>query len=128
VPEGRSETVNIAEVILIYACIPLAVVLIVSALVFGPGYVRKPRYRPGEPWQHEPVWYGPHPSMLDEELQQLLGGDHAGADHSAPMLTARTRLAIAARPTGAAESDGSEADADAGGSVTTARGGAHGDW
>lgn len=119
---------NIAEVILIYACIPLAFVLLVASLVFVPGYVRKPRYRPGEPWDHEPVWYGPHPSMLDEELQQLLGGDHGAAGHAAPALTARTRPAIAARPTGAAEGDGADSDAGAGASVSTARGGAHGDW
>ena len=121
---------NIAEVILVYACIPLAVVGIVASLVFGPGASRRQRYRPGEAWAHEPVWYGPHIAPLDEDLQDLLVGKD-DSPHAAPVLTARSRLAITASPDGASslsQSPSQPQELPEPASITTARGGAHGDW
>ena len=65
---------NAAEVVLVYVCIPGGVVGILASLVFLPGLTRRPKYRPGDPWPHEPVFYGPHIEMLDEELQDVLTG------------------------------------------------------
>jgi hypothetical protein len=113
--------VNIAEVVLVYVGIPAGVTGTVAALVFGPGLSRRPRYRPGEPWAHEPVWFGPHPQMLDNELQELLAGNR---EAGAPALTRRSLLAITAPRPAAEPVEATPEPA----SVATARGGAHGDW
>ena len=52
---------SIVETVLVFAGIPLGVFALVAAVVLGPGAVRAPRYRPGAPWDYEPVWYLPHP-------------------------------------------------------------------
>jgi hypothetical protein len=65
--------VNVAEVILVFVGAPLAIFLLLAALTYLPGGRRRPRYRPGQPWDHAPVWYEPHP---------LATGDH-GATHAA---------------------------------------------
>jgi hypothetical protein len=51
--------------------IPLAIVLFFAVLTLLPGRAKKVRYKPGQPWEHDPVWYEPHP----------VGGGHGG--HSA---------------------------------------------
>jgi hypothetical protein len=56
--------VNVAETILVFVGAPLAVVVLVALLIFVPGGRRRPRYRPGQPWEHEPVWYEPHPDAV----------------------------------------------------------------
>jgi hypothetical protein len=54
--------VNVAETLLVYLGVPLVIVLVMAALIFLPGGShRRPRYRPGQPWEHEPIWYEPHP-------------------------------------------------------------------
>jgi hypothetical protein len=53
--------VSVAETLLVYVGAPLAVILVLAALVFLPGGHKRPRYRPGQPWEHEPIWYEPHP-------------------------------------------------------------------
>jgi hypothetical protein len=53
--------VNVAETILVFVGIPLAVVVLLAVLIFLPGGRKRPRYKPGQPWDHEPVWYEPHP-------------------------------------------------------------------
>ena len=64
---------NVAETILVFVGAPLAIFLLLAALIFLPGGRKRPRYRPGQPWDHAPVWYEPHP---------LATGGH-GAPHSA---------------------------------------------
>ena len=51
---------NVAETILVFVGIPLAVVLLLALLIFLPGR-KRPRYKPGQPWNYAPVWYEPHP-------------------------------------------------------------------
>jgi hypothetical protein len=63
--------VNVAETILVFVGAPLAIFLLLAALIFLPGGHKRPRYRPGQPWDHAPVWYEPHPT-----------GDH-GSAHAA---------------------------------------------
>ena len=46
---------------LIFAGIPLAIIVILALLTLKPGANRRPRYKPGQPWNHAPVWYEPHP-------------------------------------------------------------------
>lgn len=46
-----------AETLLIFGGIPLAVILIVTALAFAASARSAPRYRPGRPFIFTPVWY-----------------------------------------------------------------------
>ena len=62
---------NVVEYILVFAGIPLAFVLLLAALIFLPGRKRT-RYKPGQPWDHAPVWYEPHPDG------PAGGGGHGG--------------------------------------------------
>ena len=42
--------------------VPLAVVVALALLIFVPGgRTKRPRYKPGQPWNYAPVWYEPHP-------------------------------------------------------------------
>jgi hypothetical protein len=53
--------VNVAETLLVFVGAPLAIIVVLALLVFLPGGRGRPRYKSGQPWQHEPVWYEPHP-------------------------------------------------------------------
>ena len=53
---------TVAETLLVFVGAPLAVVVLLALLIFVPaGRAKRPRYKPGQPWEHEPVWYEPHP-------------------------------------------------------------------
>jgi hypothetical protein len=58
---GRLRGVTVVETILVYAGVPLAVVAVLALLTLVPGRRKRPRYKPGQPWEYEPVWYEPHP-------------------------------------------------------------------
>jgi hypothetical protein len=49
--------VSITETILVFVCIPLAVVLLIYVLVYGTSAARSRRYRPGRPFEPTAVWY-----------------------------------------------------------------------
>ena len=52
---------SVAETLLVYVAAPLALVLVLAALTLRPDPgSRRRRYRPGQPWEHEPLWYAPH--------------------------------------------------------------------
>ena len=63
---------NVAETILVFVGAPLAVVVVLALLIFLPGGRKRPRYKSGQPWPHEPVWYEPHPEGP--------AGGHGGGD------------------------------------------------
>ena len=52
---------NVAETILVFVGIPLAVVVLLALLIFLPGGRTRPSYKSGQPWEHAPIWYEPHP-------------------------------------------------------------------
>jgi hypothetical protein len=54
--------VTVVETLLVYAGAPLAVVLLLALLTLVPGRRGKTRLKPGQPWEHEPIWYEPHPA------------------------------------------------------------------
>ncbi|RBY93538.1 hypothetical protein DQ237_17225 [Blastococcus sp. TF02-8] len=53
---------NTAEAILVFAGIPLAIVVVLALLTLKPGANRRPRYKPGQAWDHAPIWFEPHPA------------------------------------------------------------------
>jgi len=53
--------VSVVETLLVYAVAPLAFVAVLAALTLRRDpKSRRRRYRPGQPWEHEPLWYTPH--------------------------------------------------------------------
>ena len=80
---------TVVETILVFAGIPLAIVLVLALLIFVPGGRKRSRYKSGQPWEHEPIWYEPHAGGT---------GGH-GAGHGAHALTAGP---ASARPYGGA--------------------------
>jgi hypothetical protein len=66
--------VTVVETILVYVVAPLAVIAVLALLTLVPGRHKRPRYKPGQAWEHEPVWYEPHPEAT---------GDHGGDAHRA---------------------------------------------
>ena len=122
---------NVAETVLVFVGAPLAVVVLLALLIFLPGGRKRTRYRSGQPWEHAPVWYEPHPEATGH------GGGH-GDGHGVPAFGAAVSggetKAIGASVYG--EPAGSGAGGSAGASVATParpnvggpRGGARGTW
>ena len=52
---------TVAETILVFVGVPLAIILVLALLIFVPGGRKRARYQPGQPWEHAPIWYEPHP-------------------------------------------------------------------
>jgi hypothetical protein len=70
--------VTTVETVLVFAVAPLAVVLVLALLTIGPAARnRRPRYKPGQPWSHEPIWYEPHPDGTAH------GSDHGDGETTA---------------------------------------------
>ena len=119
---------TVVETLLVYVGAPLAVVLLLALLTFLPGArKRKVRYKPGQPWEHEPVWYEPHPQ----------GGGHGPAAAHGPAAVAGDGTSAMGsslypeqhgEPAGHGAARGSSALTS--GSVASARpyGGARGEW
>ena len=100
---GKLSTVNVAETILVFVGIPLALFVLLALLIFVPGGRKRTRYKPGQPWNHAPVWYEPHPahgpdgghgetkaigsSVYGEPTGDAHGG-HGGGSHGATAVAA----------------------------------------
>ena len=54
---------SVVETLLVFVVAPLSVYLLLWAMTYLPGGRRRQgvRYKPGQPWDHEPVWYEPQP-------------------------------------------------------------------
>jgi hypothetical protein len=63
--------VSVVETILVFAVIPLGIYAVVALLTLRDRFTKAPRYRPGQPWTHPPVWWTANPAGL-------------GADRTAP--------------------------------------------
>jgi len=60
-------------VIGVYIAVPLLVFLGIVAFVTLPATLRAPRYRPGKPWHHDPLWFG-GPDDPEAALQGVRAG------------------------------------------------------
>jgi hypothetical protein len=106
---------SVTETVLIYGVIPLAVFLAFAAATLLPGRGKEhPKYKPGQPWTAEPIWWEPHPDAAH-------GAESEHHDeHSGPGLGATAAaLAIGEHPHDLQASDGLR---------RTAAGGARGTW
>ena len=71
------------EAVLLFGVVPLALMLVVAALVWLPGMVRGNRYRPARGWSAAPLWFGgpPDPAAAVESAQvgELTRGGASGS-------------------------------------------------
>lgn len=45
-------------VIVEFVLAPLGAFLVIAFFAALPSLLRRPRYRPGRPWKHDPLWFG----------------------------------------------------------------------
>ncbi|MCG8917098.1 hypothetical protein L6E12_15005 [Actinokineospora sp. PR83] len=99
------------ETVLVLAVIPLAIYGVIALLTLREKFARSPRYRPGQEWEHPPVWWTANPGGLGAGHPVLSAGGHSGG-HS----------------TGAHSADVHSAEHADSALVRTAKGGARGSW
>jgi hypothetical protein len=56
--EVPGDSLGAGLVILYYVVIPLAIFGVIAFFSALPSMLRRPRYRPGRPWKHDPLWFG----------------------------------------------------------------------
>jgi hypothetical protein len=56
--------VTVVQTLLVFAAAPLAVYLLLWAMTYLPGGRKRQglKYKPGQAWDHEPLWYEPQPA------------------------------------------------------------------
>jgi hypothetical protein len=60
--------------IVYYVIIPLGAFLVISALAVLPSTLARPRYRPGKPWDHNPLSFGKSSEDAGEASGTARGG------------------------------------------------------
>ena len=109
---------NTVEILLLLVGLPLAVIAVLALLTLRGGRKRL-RYKPGQPWDHAPVWYEPHPEHGPAAAHGTPGHDgqtkaigssvygeptdssHGSADHTHATTPSAPR-AVSAGPLGGA--------------------------
>jgi hypothetical protein len=92
--------VSVVQTICVYVLIPAAIYGVIALLSLVSKRSRTPRYKPGQAWSYDPVWWSARAAQSMQSAQQR------AAVHGAPEP-------VAAVPAS---------------SVRTARGGARGNW
>jgi hypothetical protein len=55
--EVHGPSLGTGMLVLLYVVIPVGAFLVIAALSVLPSALRRPRYRPGRPWNHDPMWF-----------------------------------------------------------------------
>ena len=71
------------QAVLLYGVAPLAILLLIAALVWLPGMVRSSRYRPTKGWNAPPLWFGgpadPAAAVESAQTGDLVRGGASGS-------------------------------------------------
>jgi len=78
--------VSVWETILYFAVPAVALYAGITLLVIAPRMARRPRYRVGQPWPHEPMWWTANPEGA--HLPAAHAGDES-ADRGSALVGAR---------------------------------------
>jgi hypothetical protein len=73
--------VSVVETVLIYVLIPAAAYGVIAALTLLPKFARGPRYRPGQPWTYDPVWWSAN-GVVDAARGGVLPAENLPAESS----------------------------------------------
>jgi hypothetical protein len=73
--------VSVLETILLFVVPSAGLYLLIVLLVVAPRMARRPRYRAGQPWQHEPIWWTANPqgAQLPSVEGLVVTGERGGA-------------------------------------------------
>jgi hypothetical protein len=72
--EVHGKSLGAGLTILIYVVVPLGLFTVIAFFAVLPSLLRRPRYRPGRPWNYDPLWFhGP------DEPDRALAGARPGA-------------------------------------------------
>lgn len=81
-PAGGGETgvryrthVSVIETILVFVVIPAVIYGLLGVLSMRSKFAATPRYRPGQEWDHPPVWWSANPQGLDTTRTHADAGD-----------------------------------------------------
>ena len=119
---------SVIETVLIYGVIPLAVFLALAAATLLPGRGKEhPKYKPGQPWTAEPIWWEPHPDAAHGDGDGHDDAEHADGHHGPGLGATAAALAIGEHPHEPLALDGPRRT-DLDGPRRTAAGGARGTW
>jgi hypothetical protein len=55
--EVRGKSLGVGLVLLYYVVIPLGIFGGIAFFAVLPSMLRRPRYRPGRPWNYDPLWF-----------------------------------------------------------------------
>ena len=80
--EVRGKSLGAGLVILYYVVIPLAIFGVIAFFAVLPSMLRRPRYRPGRPWNYDPLWFS-GPDDPDSALSSARPGATARGGASA---------------------------------------------
>lgn len=67
--------VTVLQTIGVYALIPLAVYSVLALFTLWPKISRGPRYRPGQEWNYEPVWWTGNPDGVGQPTSPPAEGE-----------------------------------------------------
>ncbi|GAA1960909.1 hypothetical protein [Amycolatopsis minnesotensis] len=65
---------NLVETILVFALIPLAIYALAGVLTLRSKGKSAQRYRPGQPWEYEPMWWSANPDGLGDAARPSSDG------------------------------------------------------
>ena len=80
--EGHGKSLGTGLTIAIYVLIPLGAFLVIAFFSALPSMLKRPRYRPGRPWKHDPLWFN-GPEDPDTALAKARPGSTARGGASA---------------------------------------------
>jgi hypothetical protein len=80
--EVPGKSLGAGLVIAIYVLIPLGAFLVIAFFSTLPSMLRRPRYRPGRAWKHDPLWFS-GPDDPDQALASARPGATARGGASA---------------------------------------------
>jgi hypothetical protein len=80
--ERLGKGLGVGMTIVIFVLIPLGASLVIAFFAALPSLLRRPRYRPGRPWKHDPLWFS-GPDDPDAALQRARPGATARGGASA---------------------------------------------
>jgi hypothetical protein len=77
--EVPGPSLGLANTLLLFVVVPVGAFLLIAALAVLPSALGKPRYRPGKPWDHDPLWIdGPaEPAAVPPAEPSARGGASA---------------------------------------------------
>ncbi|MFC4947219.1 hypothetical protein [Pseudonocardia sp. GCM10023141] len=72
---------TVLETILYFVVPSVGLYLLIALLVAGPKMARRPRYRAGQPWPHQPLWWTANPqgAQLPAADGHVVTGERGGA-------------------------------------------------